>query len=310
MSRVNAIASLLLRDGLNVASLASLVLDYSEFTFTQVQTKPSSSFLGFLGELADGRVVEQTARREVHIGGQHYFIWNIIINVVALDKNVALLAGDGSMVLFDAKRGTWEMFKEQVPGTLLLAAGKESLVSLHSDGKIRVWDLAARAPVRLVRPFVPLLDLNHLRNMSKLALSPNGEAVALAIDWPCIYVCSTTTGTHRLTLEGHTQTIYALAFVNDTKLASGSKDATARVWNVNTGVCLHVLQRHPGCVMSLAVLTCGFLVSQDSSGRANVWDTNTGECVITKSLFLAGIQCGLHSGGLLVKFHEELVVYE
>lgn len=310
MSRANAIASSLLKNGVNVAAVVGIVLDYSEFKFLQVQKLPSSSFSGFLGELADGRVVEQTAKREVHIGGKHYFIWNIIINIVALDKYVALLAGDGSMVLFDAERGAWETFKQQVPGTLLLAAGKESLVSLHIDGKIRVWDLAARAPVRLVRPFVPLLDLNHLRNMSKLALSPNGEVVALAIDWPCIYVCSTTTGTHRLTLEGHAQTIYALAFINDTKLASGSRDATARVWDVYTGVCLHVLRKHPGCVMSLAVLPCGYLISEDSSGRENVWDTDTGECVITKHLVGDRIQCGLHGGGLLVKTREELRVYE
>ena len=57
----------------------------------------------------------------------------------------------------------------------------------------------------------------------------------------------------RLTLSGHEADIYRVRFApNGRWLATAGKDQTARVWDANTGQCLHVFSGHKGEVNAVA----------------------------------------------------------
>lgn len=302
MSRAKAIASALSRDGLNVDAVVSLVLDYSEFKFTLVSAVRTTLFKSTVDELPDGRIVNHTQSDELFIGDEEHMFYPDMSSLAVLENYVVVISGS-SMFSYDTKQKQWLPFGRSFDA-LLLAAGKQSLVSLHNCLRLHVWDVAKRAPVRIINTVVA--DGCD----RKLALAPNGKFAALAIDKPCIYIFNTITGAHDITLAGHTRTVCALKFINDAKLASTSRDTHLRIWNVATQECLHVLGYEGTCMLSLVVLRCGYIVSSDVSGCTSVWNSETGEMVCEKYFGEGCAMCSSRTGGLIVKSHGELLVYE
>ncbi|KAJ5588741.1 hypothetical protein N7537_011419 [Penicillium hordei] len=85
------------------------------------------------------------------------------------------------------------------------------------------------------------------------------------------------------TLEGHSSSVNSIAWSQDrSRLASGSKDNTVRIWDPATGQCVSTLEGHSGSVNSIAW-------SQDESRLASasddktvrIWDPATGQCAST-----------------------------
>jgi hypothetical protein len=79
-------------------------------------------------------------------------------------------------------------------------------------------------------------------------------------------------------LSGHTDGIHALAFFSDGKrLASASHDGTVKLWDVQTGQCLHTFAGHEKAVRAVSVSADGKLIASGSDDRtARVWDVTTG----------------------------------
>ncbi|KAK5739252.1 hypothetical protein LTS12_025331, partial [Elasticomyces elasticus] len=82
------------------------------------------------------------------------------------------------------------------------------------------------------------------------------------------------------TLEGHVGPVYSVAFSPDsTRLASGSKDRTVKVWDAGSGACLQTLEGHHSSVTSVAFsLDSTRLVSGSGDGTVKVWDAGSGAC--------------------------------
>ena len=85
--------------------------------------------------------------------------------------------------------------------------------------------------------------------------------------------------------------VLVLKFSPDgTKLASGSKDKTVRLWDTNTNEELAILQKHTGWINALAFSADGKqLASGCTDKTVNLWDTDTGELIATFTEHLNGI---------------------
>ncbi|EHK15882.1 uncharacterized protein TRIVIDRAFT_195814 [Trichoderma virens Gv29-8] len=82
------------------------------------------------------------------------------------------------------------------------------------------------------------------------------------------------------TLEGHTDSVKSVALSADRKqLASGSIDATIKIWDTSTGTCIQTLKGHTKSVGSVAFLANGLqVVSGSQDGTIKIWNTTTGMC--------------------------------
>jgi len=89
----------------------------------------------------------------------------------------------------------------------------------------------------------------------------------------------------RLTLSGHTATVAAVAWSPDGKrVATGSEDKTAKVWDAETGKEVLVLSGHSGAVWSVAWSPDGKLLATGSDDTtAKVWEAETGKELRTLS---------------------------
>ena len=85
-----------------------------------------------------------------------------------------------------------------------------------------------------------------------LPLSPPAHSSSLPPALPysstmsCAQIWDTATGSELLTLEGHKNVVYAIAFNNPfgNRVVTGSFDKTAMLWNSTTGKCLQTFEGH------------------------------------------------------------------
>jgi len=108
---------------------------------------------------------------------------------------------------------------------LAVSPDRTKLVSRHSIGPIRVWDLATGAEIRKLEP-LPFL-------FADMALMPDGKAVAFSGPAGKIHLVNIETGATSHILEGHPETATAIAVTADgATLVSSGKDRTLKVWDL------------------------------------------------------------------------------
>jgi WD40 repeat protein len=89
------------------------------------------------------------------------------------------------------------------------------------------------------------------------------------------------------TLSGHSDYVRSLCMLPDGRLASGSGDATIKIWNVGIadgkryvggmlGNCMATLSGHTACVVSLCMLPDGRLASGSGDATIKIWNVGTG----------------------------------
>ena len=87
-----------------------------------------------------------------------------------------------------------------------------------------------------------------------------------------------------LTLEGHKNVVYAIAFNNPygDKIVTGSFDKTAKLWDANTGKCQHTFRGHATEIVCLSFDPQSKMVATGSmDSTAKLLDVETGKEVST-----------------------------
>ena len=85
------------------------------------------------------------------------------------------------------------------------------------------------------------------------------------------------------TLEGHSDWVRSVAFSHDlTRLASGSSDSTAKIWDANSGTCLQTVEGHGSSVSSVAFsYNSSRLASGSGDMTVKIWNVSSGACLKT-----------------------------
>ena len=141
------------------------------------------------------------------------------------------------------------------------------------DGTAKLWDVATGHQVRTLGP--------RSMAITSLAFSPDGRV---------LWNVATAKAEH--TLAGHTRAVLCLAFSPDgQQLASGSRDASIRFWEIPSGKPLHTITVGPSTgaqhvnVCSLSFSADGRrLASGATGGTMKMFDPASGDCTCTISI--------------------------
>ncbi|KAL1893846.1 hypothetical protein Cpir12675_003913 [Ceratocystis pirilliformis] len=122
--------------------------------------------------------------------------------------------------------------------------------------------------------------------------------IILALDNASIHVFNTQ-GEQQKTLKGHVMGVWAMVPWGDI-LVSGGCDRDIRVWNLETGACIHTLRGHTSTVRCLKMSDANTAISGSRDTTLRVWNIATGTC--TKSLLghQASVRCLEIKGDIVV----------
>jgi WD40 repeat protein len=231
-------------------------------------------------------------------------------------KSIAVAGADGAIALVDAVAGKviTTLAGRKVAVTALSFSGDGArLASSEADGVTRVWDVAQAMPLAVLSgapatavalhsagnslatgtadgklvvwkldvpaPAAAGADLESPATL--MATSGDGKRLALATTVagkPAVVVLDVAGGNVVATLVGHEAPITALAINADgSKLASGSGDKTARLWNVADGKELAKFTGHGGPVTAVAIGSGGAPVASGAADNSlKLWNAADG----------------------------------
>ncbi|HEY1820809.1 MAG TPA: TIR domain-containing protein [Trebonia sp.] len=145
------------------------------------------------------------------------------------------------------------------------------LASGDTDGGVRLWDLAARAPRAVLA--------SHPGAVYGLTFSPDGSRLASACSDGLVRITEVADGRVSHELTAHRSSVWRPLFRPDGgQLATASNDGTVRLWDAATGQSRHLLRGHGRRVTSVTFSADGgLLAAGDNDGVVRVWDPVTGQ---------------------------------
>jgi eukaryotic-like serine/threonine-protein kinase len=150
------------------------------------------------------------------------------------------------------------------------ADGTAQLVDLTSHRQIGSFDSSTGG------------DLHGI--LYAVSISPNGRYLALGGFFSDdIQIFDLTTRSKVRSLTGHTDSVWSLAWSHNGRyIASGSADATARVWDWNSGKALLIYDKQGDTVRAVSwspdnsrIVSCGL------TGPVYIWASDTGQTLLT-----------------------------
>ena len=238
-------------------------------------------------------------------------VWNISLSPNG--KTVASGSSDGKVRLWDVETKKvvvrWTGHTSTVR-SLCWSADGGRVVSGSDDGTIRVWDVESGntvlGPIKTGHLYLSaviyspdttkiatggldetslkiwdaktgnlLSTIKHDEQIWSLAWTSDQKKLITGSD--TITIFDTATWQHIAILGGHPSTVYSLSlFQNGRLLVSGSYDATARLWNLDTNLPVGPPIQHQAFVYSAAISADGKqLVTGCDDKNAYVWDIHS-----------------------------------
>ncbi|PSB13457.1 hypothetical protein C7B76_19800 [filamentous cyanobacterium CCP2] len=168
--------------------------------------------------------------------------------------------------------------------SLSLSPNGTTVASRGLDEAVYLWQLRFDSKLSPSRPDKILQRRTGLTSpltswASSLSFSPDGQTVATNGQDGSLLLWNVSMGLlHQW--SGHGVPVWTVAFdATGNVLASGSKDESVRLWDVQTQRCLQVLEGHKNDVRSLAFSGDNqHLASGSSDQTIRLWDVETGVC--------------------------------
>ena len=168
----------------------------------------------------------------------------------------------------------------------------ESRAILANDDRIKVWDIAASAPV-----FLYELD-GHTDDITDIKASDSGD-MAISCSWDgTARLWDLRTGEAVRTLAGHVDVIFCVDMDGDGRTAvSGGGDTTAKLWDLGSGRCVETYEGHTGSIQNIVMrkLPAGrssspsFLSSSYDDYFVNAWAVGSTKAVWRADMASAGL---------------------
>jgi WD40 repeat protein/serine/threonine protein kinase len=163
----------------------------------------------------------------------------------------------------------------------VLPRAERTLISLDRVGRVDRWKLDPDSGRRFHEPsrlltLPPLLEPGSESGFRAGAFSSDGHLLAVR-DGTIISVWDLALRKQTATLVGHEREVTVLAFGPGDVLASGSYDASVRLWDIRTGQLKAICRGHTGGIRDLSFGRAGEeLASSSNDQTVRIWNWRTG----------------------------------
>jgi dynein assembly factor with WDR repeat domains 1 len=174
-----------------------------------------------------------------------------------------------------------------VPGLVEEILGEEPLIPLSKKHYLvsMIDKLKSKMSQNLNQRFQLATRLRaHEQPLTNCAFDKYGTRFITGSHDRTCKMFDSSSGKQLLSLQGHTNSVYCLAFNNpySTRVATGSFDKTARLWDADSGDCLRIFEGHSEEIVCLGFETQGhFLATGSMDCSAKLWDLETGQSTLT-----------------------------
>jgi len=224
-------------------------------------------------------------RMEPSAGGTHELIRSSLarkpLAMTLSGTNLVLLAaGQDEVSVQDLISGR-ELRRMESPVPLLgpIVASRDSrwLAALAVSNHVVVWDAGSGVPASVFQ-CLDAPDSRPIAGRGSLLFSPDGAKLWVVFPGAATVACvDWRRGDFPMRLEGHTRQVLALAASPDgSVLATGSADATARLWEAATGAPIAVLLGDHGGVTAVSFSPDGLtLATGHNDGPVKLWSVRS-----------------------------------
>ncbi|KAF2717326.1 WD40 repeat-like protein [Polychaeton citri CBS 116435] len=150
------------------------------------------------------------------------------------------------------------------------------------------WRTGGNVDTRQITPDQGVVTSLHLTS----------NYIIVALDNAKIHVFDTE-GRHLRCLQGHVMGVWAMVPYSDT-LVSGGCDRDVRVWDLSTGMAVHMLRGHTSTVRCLKMSGPNIAISGSRDTTLRIWDIKKGICKHVLVGHQASVRCLEICGDLVV----------